>query len=1454
MNKRWFSALLLTALLVSGASAGDPFTLSDTTSVPDPERPSARCFRAAPGRHIGGDLIPVDPESDYLLSGEFRGGRSGRFVLGLECFDARRQPIAMHHINPLDGTFTKLISPAVKGQTFIMIEDGKNWERPRGKVAVFHAKADLSDLPNRNTHYYVTSVVREGGGWKVSFSKPIMRNYPAGTAVRLHREGGVLQAIAFVKPSVQWEVSDALVERISSCGSLSERLWPGTKFVRLQLYLYPGEPVLFRNLKLVRTVPEKTAGLGEYEFRGSRLVSTFHPEHVLSASRSHRDWRLEINSFGMLRAQNLDLPAEKIAQLEVDFAASGAPGDLLMDFTAVENGVRHTGQMYHSVNPDGKIRTLIFGTGRFAKWKGTITDIKFTYTSEDAARLHFAAINGVPRENLIPARPAPVPGKACFIGGLLPRGEYAYCWEGDKNPGAELKWFDHRFKEIGGVSMPASGGETVFLAPEQAAFAELTVNPGGTGSPRICRRKWQERHQLPLDWKSSWIWCQRESGPENTTVWFRKEFTLDAPPEAGVVALSVDDKFTLHVNGHRVGSGWPYFITFRYDITRYLREGRNTITIEAFNGETLGGALMEGFIRTAKSEMPMNTDGSWKFHVGGDAMPEQFEGQAVVLGPALLANPWGKRINPRYIGPTAELEVVEVRGSSFTAKVNRPLPAARDRIRIKAVSASGRVRHMNPRFRVVSGSWEKGGLITLEYAPPAAELEEYTIYADDDYFRIGNDVPIGRIPAFRGEVPPLSSVKITSWDDHQLISVNGGKPKYPLFWQFPERFAAENRQFTLADAKSAGAGIINLMLYAEESMKEDGSYDFSSVEERIAVVLNEFPEAELMFNAYLYMPKWWLGKHPDCRERNRQGVPVRASYDTALASMTWRLEAVKFLRGFVEYAKTQPWGHRVVGMTFLESPNGEWFWETQAYSNFGMSGFSPEDLATFRRMLKAKYRTDAALRAAWKDAAVTLGTAQFPTHQRIISGTVGALLDPETDRQLIDWFEYRNDSFAEQIIAFCRAVKESSGGKWLTGAYYGYYMHFSASGGRPIHDHGHNAILETAKSEYVDFVRAPSRYSLRKQGASDGIMQIPDSYKLRGKLVYIEQDFRSYTAIESDGKYGRQNYPVDSIGTLNRAFAMMLASGCSQYILDFGRWLYEPIMLNILAVQEKVFRDLPPVSGTTPYQAAIVGGEYSVYYTQRNGPFTIVNGATDRFTRKLNLLPLPFRQLLVEDLVEPGLVPPLKFYVMLAPVMLTDQQRTALLRRFEAEKATVIWLYAAGVTRPGKKPDAAANCDFLGISTAMEMGMKRPEMFLENGESHANPNVCQPFFYPVSGFDEVIGRDAGGRPMLVKKTLRGAVHYYATQLDLPVTLIADIARKAGVGLYAAPGADRWWIGNDIAAVYVVDGGEKSITLPAGTHLEQIIGPQLPKQVLGSGEKFPAAAGQTYIFLVKRDGK
>lgn len=82
-----------------------------------------------------------------------------------------------------------------------------------------------------------------------------------------------------------------------------------------------------------------------------------------------------------------------------------------------------------------------------------------------------------------------------------------------------------------------------------------------------------------------WIWSHSEaarSDPGGRVV-FRKEFQLDSLPQSARGVATCDNEFTLFVNGRRVAASDQWNTPAIFDLTRYLRQGKNLIAIEAVN-------------------------------------------------------------------------------------------------------------------------------------------------------------------------------------------------------------------------------------------------------------------------------------------------------------------------------------------------------------------------------------------------------------------------------------------------------------------------------------------------------------------------------------------------------------------------------------------------------------------------------------------------------------------------------------------------------------------------------------------------------------------------------------------------------------------------------------------------------------------------------------------------------
>lgn len=131
----------------------------------------------------------------------------------------------------------------------------------------------------------------------------------------------------------------------------------------------------------------------------------------------------------------------------------------------------------------------------------------------------------------------------------------------------------------------------------------------------------------PRTWTGNFIWDRPTAPERNAYTYFRKSFSLAAPPSAATVFMTADSRYQLFVNGIRVGrgpvrapAGRLYYDT--YDIRSQLRAGENVIAaVVHFFGEGnetyllgKGALLLEADILPAAGQplIRLLTDSSWR--------------------------------------------------------------------------------------------------------------------------------------------------------------------------------------------------------------------------------------------------------------------------------------------------------------------------------------------------------------------------------------------------------------------------------------------------------------------------------------------------------------------------------------------------------------------------------------------------------------------------------------------------------------------------------------------------------------------------------------------------------------------------------------------------------------------------------------------------------------------------
>ena len=1212
--------------------------------------------------------------------------------------------------------------------------------------------------------------------------------------------------------------------------------------------IIPGGKAYVRNLTLVtseaitRKEITPTDLLNAYPVRST--VAEYNSDHITFHTNR-----------GGFAGVKVDYAAKDIQQIEMDISCD-KPGIWELGFDGIgDDGKPIKSIIQASVIPDGKFRKIRFPVNENLQWRGRIKNLKLLiHNPYPETRISLRSIRGVKECNTILYADRMEPGKAYPVELLRPRGKYQLSWNGGKNhPAVELQFVDRDKKALGSVTLKENAPAIEFQVPAMAMLGNVTVKGKADGFPMLKEREIPLLHPEPVGWRGSWIWCQYGAGPEDTIVWFRKEFEVSGKVSEAKMLATGDDGFVASINGKTVGWNGYWPTPKLFDITSFLKPGKNTVEFRVKNVKQNGGMICDLYFVADDKVNYVCSDETWKVNAGPEKRPEKIDKPVAVLGNSSIA-PWNSSLGYIFCAPAGIAELKKIEKNTFTVKIRRPPVAELNSLGFKTVDKNGKESFYRLPVKV-SGKFKAGETVRITYDTP--KFSGGKLYLADDMFRFAGDSQpvLAELPEVKHVRKNGAKASIITENGRQMLLIDG--KKYNPIFSSPSGIVAypQKKQYLVRDALNEGIDLINVTISFRSYWLDENKFDFTQIDKACQTILNVNPNAKLMFSIACEMPDWWIKKYPDDGAFWSNGSKPAPHHTEKqdLASKRWLKDARIGMKAFFDFLKGSDYSGVVFAISPGESRNREWFWNNFNYFPGHLPGYSKSAHDTFHSYLKEKYPDDAALQKAWNMKGITLNTAPMPKPAQLSKSTYGALLDPAKDQQLIDWFSFRNRALGEAVIELCRIVKEEFSPDVLAGAYYGYFLEFNTPSRRFNHDVGHNWFIETIRSPYVDFTRAPSKYGLRFTGMSDMVVNSQDSYKLNNKIAWIEGDFRSWTCARTDSwQWGKHSTVTETVGAYNRMFGMALASGTHIYYSDFGGWLEEDIMVDLTAEQQKVVKELPPVANTTPYELCFVGSRESVYYSQRDGSRNLSCSLYHPLLVYINEAAIPYRQLVIDDLMTPGVVPAHKMYVMMLPLVLSEKERTTLMARFEKEKATVLWLYAPGLYQPDKSPDFANAGKFLGLKLSMDNTLNAPTMTLTpaaGGGKAAAWRATSPWFYAESGFDQVLGKDEKGRAMLVKFKRGNSVHYFSTLVNLPNSVYRKIAADAGVHCFNN-GDDPMWIGNDVVFLHAKTGGEKSIILPPGTRMRGIIGPYKGK-VFASGDKWQADAALTYGFIVER---
>lgn len=611
-------------------------------------------------------------------------------------------------------------------------------------------------------------------------------------------------------------------------------------------------------------------------------------------------------------------------------------------------------------------------------------------------------------------------------------------------------------------------------------------------------------------------------------------------------------------------------------------------------------------------------------------------------------------------------------------------------------------------------------------------------------------------------------------------------------------------------------------------------FDFTTLEARFGKLLEADPEARFHLRVYLEMgphARWWHERYPDECEVDSQGQINTQSF----ASPVWRAQCKEFLQAYIGHMQDLGLAERVIAYQTGAGHTGEWCKGLTSMRQ-PCGDYGPAMRSHFRAWLRQRYLRVEALRRAWADPAADFDTAEVPSEAAQLTTCHRSFRDPAREQPVIDYYRCLAELCGDLIIDFNRAVKETTGGQTLAGAFYGYLLEMSWNAGffseGPDSDYstlqrsGHLGLARVLRSPWVDFLVSPYSYGFRGIGGHGCAMPPSESLRLHGKLYLFEDDTRTHLA-PPDAGFGRVSDLGESLAVLQRNFAEVLTRGQGIWWLGESNHISpvrEPAFARLLGrFQELGTFGLQLDRQPAAQIAVLVDDESFLYESLRNDlDLPLI------FQQRLWGLPrlgAPADYYLLQDLLE-GRLPPYRLYLFLNAFRLDASRRQDLARQLRRDQRVAAWIYAPGYLEEG--PGLEHMEELTGFRFGMGEHLWGPQMYLTDFAHPITRGLPQDLSWgtnsrlgPVFHLEDPQARILGqvvysqGRclPGLGVKVFPEWTSVYLAAPNVPAPVLRGLARFAGVHLYSEAG-DVLYATPQLLALHTVAGGERTLALPA----------------------------------------
>lgn len=725
--------------------------------------------------------------------------------------------------------------------------------------------------------------------------------------------------------------------------------------------------------------------------------------------------------------------------------------------------------------------------------------------------------------------------------------------------------------------------------------------------------------------------------------------------------------------------------------------------------------------------------------------------------------------------------------------------------------------------------------------------------------------------------PPGLRAKVADYRGRPTIFINE-EPVSPILYALTDvpggrRSWDEVPQHNIERFCADGIRLYQVDVFLEQLWQEDGSLNLEYARKQVQGIKEVCPEASVFFRFHVNAPRWWTAKYPGENVRyagsgdDRQSQPdntgdidtsayspdiadglsrlveadPRNALRTSLASEKWRTESGAQLARFCRAFAQTPEGRSLAGIQVACGIYGEWHqwgflkWEAD---------FGEPMQRHFQHWLRTKYGSEENLRQAWSDTSASFSAANVPNiaERGRLSG--GNFRDPRREQKVIDYYMCQHELVADDILFFCRTVRQNWPRPVITGAFYGYFFscfNRQAAG-------GHLALQKVLASPDIDYLAGPQAYlpEADKPGEPYRSRSLLLSMRLHGKLWLDEMDQQprrsfAYVGGTRDNRTGYEKAIQENVAQLRRNLMFSNSKGTGLWLYDFGP---AGMDLNIRAERSqqwgvqgywdhpdyhKVVRDFKVLADSTLHRQYRSDADVLlVYDTEVNchtkSLFTDGDSVSlqliDYMSLAMYYTGAVFDAVHLDDL---RLVDfsPYKCVVFANTFLLDERDKTIIREKVAQEGRHLVWLYAPGFSN-GKTLDENFPGEVTGIMLAQVSTILPVVVDLHEAVginiSEKLWGRADPLFAVADPEARVFGHFRhSGFPALASKSLPGYTSWFSAVPLLDQRSLRFILGQAGVHFYCDE-KEVVYAGSGLLTLHCKNGGKHILSLRNGSQI------------------------------------